>query len=267
VRKYLNVFKISFAQEFAYRLNFIMWRVRNVLQILVLFFLWTTVFSDQGRVIFGYDKAKILTYVFGVLIVRALVFSARAVDVAGEISKGDLTILLLKPINYFRYWLTRDFSSKVLNLGFAVVEIAILFPLLKPAIFLQTNGYSLLGFAISLTIAVLLFFTILMATNFVAFWAPQVGWGAQFFVIVVMSDFLAGSLFPLDILPAVVQKVLLFTPFPYLIFFPIQVYLGKLTGMAMWSGIVISLFWLAVLSILTNKIWRRGLLVYRAEGR
>ena len=175
MRKYLNVFKISFAQEFAYRLNFIMWRVRNVLQILVLFFLWTTVFSDQGRVIFGYDKAKILTYVFGVLIVRALVFSARAVDVAGEISKGDLTILLLKPINYFRYWLTRDFSSKVLNLGFAVVEIAILFPLLKPAIFLQTNGYSLLGFAISLTIAVLLFFTILMATNFVTFWAPQVG--------------------------------------------------------------------------------------------
>ena len=81
MRKYLNVFKISFAQEFAYRLNFIMWRVRNVLQILVLFFLWTTVFSDQGRVIFGYDKAKILTYVFGVLIVRGVGFSGGAVEI------------------------------------------------------------------------------------------------------------------------------------------------------------------------------------------
>src|SRR3989304_8870703 len=135
-----------------------MWRVRNVLQILVLFFLWTTVFSDQGRVIFGYDKAKILTYVFGVLVVRALVFSARAVDVSGEISKGDLTILLLKPINYFRYWFTRDISSKALNLGFAIVEMTILFVFLRPSLFLQKDPVILLGFIISLVIAVVLFF-------------------------------------------------------------------------------------------------------------
>ncbi len=62
--KYISIFKISFAQEFAYRLNFIMWRVRNVMQILLLFFLWTTVFSDPARVVFGYDRAKMLTYVF-----------------------------------------------------------------------------------------------------------------------------------------------------------------------------------------------------------
>jgi len=267
VKKYLSVFRISFAQEFAYRLNFIMWRVRNVMQILLLFFLWTTVFSESGRTIFGYNKGEILTYVFGVLIVRAIVFSARAVDVAGEISTGDLTILLLKPINYFKYWLTRDISSKALNLAFATVEITILFSLLRPQFFFQTNGYSLLGFGISLIIAILLFFSILMTTNFVAFWAPQVAWGAQFFVIVVIADFLAGVLFPLDILPSVVQKILLFTPFPYLIFFPIQVYLGKIIGGAMWGGILISIIWLSILLALTNKVWHRGLLVYRAEGR
>ncbi|MBI2103398.1 hypothetical protein HYT59_00170 [Candidatus Woesebacteria bacterium] len=75
--KYLQVFKISFQQEFAYRLNFIMWRLRNVMQIFLVFFLWSTIFSDNQKEFFGYNRDKILTYVFGILILRALVLSAR----------------------------------------------------------------------------------------------------------------------------------------------------------------------------------------------
>ena len=99
-----------------------MWRVRNVLRIFLVFFLWDSIFSDPGRTLFGYDRSKILTYVFGILIVRAFVLSARAADVAGEIANGDLSNYLLKPVSYFKYWLTRDLSSKVLNMGFAGVE-------------------------------------------------------------------------------------------------------------------------------------------------
>src|SRR4030042_569121 len=95
MKKYLSVFKISFQQEFAYRVNFIMWRVRNVTQLFLVFFLWDTVFSAQGKVIFGYDKTRILTYVFGLLIIRAFVLSARAVDVAGEVANGDLSNYLI----------------------------------------------------------------------------------------------------------------------------------------------------------------------------
>ena len=103
MKKYLQIFKLSFQQEFAYRLNFVMWRVRNILQIILLFFLWSSVFKDPQTEVFGYNQEKILTYVFGILILRAIVFSARAVDVAGEISNGDITNFLLKPVSYFKY--------------------------------------------------------------------------------------------------------------------------------------------------------------------
>ena len=127
MKKYFSVFKISFQQEFVYRLNFIMWRLRNVMQIFLVFFLWDTVFSDPKRVVFGYDRERILTYVFAILIVKAFVLSARAVDVAGDISRGDLTNYLLKPLSYFKYLFTRDISSKSLNLLFATVEFFILY--------------------------------------------------------------------------------------------------------------------------------------------
>jgi len=195
VKKYLQIFKLSFQQEFAYRLNFIMWRVRNILQIVLIFFLWSSVFKNPQTEVFGYNQEKILTYVFGILILRAIVFSARAVDVAGEISNGDITNLLLKPVNYFKYWATRDIASKVLNLSFSVFEITILFLILKPNLFLQTDQIVLFAVLTSLALAVVLFFCLLFITNMSAFWMPENGWAAQFLFIMIVADFLSGGVF------------------------------------------------------------------------
>lgn len=265
--KYIQIFKISFAQEFAYRLNFIMWRIRNVMQIFLVFFLWNSVFSDPTRVVFGYDREKILTYVFGILILKAIVLSARTVDVAGEISRGDLTNFLLKPVSYFKYWFSRDISSKALNLGFAAIETLILFIILKPPFFIQTDPAVLLVFATALVIAVILFFALLFLVNIVAFWMPENGWAAQFLFIVIITEFLSGGVFPLDIFPAAFQKVLYFLPFPYLLFFPLQVYLGKIGGTQAWGGILISAFWALALLVCLNFVWNKGIKRYAAEGR
>lgn len=265
--KYWTIYKISFQQEFAYRLNFIMWRARNVLQIFLIYFLWSTVFSDPTRNIFGYDRAKILTYVFGILVVKAIVLSARGVDVAHEIARGELTNYLLKPVNYFKYWLTRDLSSKSLNLFFAVFEFSFLFLILKPQIFLQTDIFNLLFFGVSLAVGILLFFTILLITSSTAFWTPEMAWGTQFFVIVVIVEFLSGGLFPIDILPQGLQNFLYLTPFPYLIFFPLQIYLGKFSQIFIIRGILIALLWSGVLWVLMKALWLKGIKIYRAEGR
>lgn len=267
MKKYWSIFKISFQQEFAYRLNFIMWRIRNVIQIFLIFFLWTTIFSSKTSSFFGYDRAKILTYIFGILIVRAIVLSARAVDVTNEIARGDFTNYLLKPISYFKYWLTRDLSSKALNLFFAVFEFLALFLILKPEIFLQTNPFNLVFFAISLILAIFLFFVILFITSSVSFWAPEMSWGAQFFIVFVIIEFLSGALFPIDILPTILQRILYLTPFPYLIFFPLQIYLGKIPTATILSGMGLTLFWTVILWFLMTSIWRKGIKVYRAEGR
>ncbi len=267
MKKYLSVFKISFQQEFAYRVNFIMWRVRNVTQLFLVFFLWDTVFSAQGKVIFGYDKTRILTYVFGLLIIRAFVLSARAVDVAGEVANGDLSNYLIKPVSYFKYWLTRDLSSKALNLIFAAFETTALFFILKPPFFIQTNLISLTGFLISTALAMFIYFTILFVSSAIPFWIPEVAWGAQFLTTAIFVEFLSGAVFPLDILPKIIQDILNLTPFPYMIFFPLQVYLGKIAGFELLKGVVISFVWAIILWIGMNSLWKKGLKVYQSQGR
>jgi ABC-2 type transport system permease protein len=267
MKKYLRIFNISFQQEFIYRLNFILWRFRNVMQILIFFFLWDAVFSGGASQVFGYDRTKIFTYAFVLIIVRAVVMSSRSTDVAGQIANGELTNLLLKPINFFRYWITRDLSSKLLNILFGVVEISVLLSILKPSVFIQTDVFYLLTFVFSLAIAMFLFFCLMMLTSMVPFWVPELSWGAQFLVIAIVAEFLSGSFFPLDVFPSIVYQILRFTPFPYLVFIPIKIYLGNFDISLVYQSLAIGLIWCAVMWKLMQVVWKKGLLVYDAVGR
>lgn len=266
MRKYWTVFKISFQQEFAYKLNFIMWRVRNLFQIFLIFFLWDSVFANPGTVVFGYDRAKILTYVLGLVIVRAIVTSARIIDISGEISRGELANYLVRPVSYFKYWFTRDISSKVLNLTFAFFEVVLLFLLLHPPFYFQTNTILLLLTLVSLILSVVLYFVILFIFNLLTLWQPDQAWGINFLVFIFV-DFMGGGIFPLDILPSVVQKVLYATPFPYLIFAPLEIYLGKFDLPTAIRAISVSAIWLIVGIFTLKKMWSLGLKSYASEGR
>lgn len=267
MKKYWQIFNISFQQEFAYKLNFIMWRVRNVFQILLTFFLWSTVFTNPQTIIFGYNQTKILTYVFATMIVKAFVLSARAMDASYDISQGDLSNHLLKPISYFKYWFTRDVSSKALNILFATAEFAILFLILKPPIFLQTDTLTISLFVLAIVVAVILYFLLLFLVSSVPFWAPELGWGSHFLVTVIIIEAFSGSLFPINILPNVFQSIVMATPFPYLIYFPIQVYLGNIAGQALAGGLMIALAWVGILWFTMNFVWQKGLKVYESIGR
>jgi len=267
MNKYWQIFKISFAQEFAYRLNFIMWRVRNIMQIILVYFLWSSVFVDPSRQVFGYNREKILTYVFGILVLRAIVLSARVVDMAGEIANGEITNYLVKPISYFKYWASRDAASKLLNLSFATVEVIVLYFIFRPQIFIQTDFLILVSTALSVGFAVVLFFCLLFLVNLVTFWMPENGWAAQFLFIAIITEFASGGVFPLDIFPAAFQKALYCLPFPYLLFFPLQVYLGKIGGLTLVGGLGMAGVWILILILAVKVVWLKGIKNYSAEGR
>ncbi len=263
----ISVFKISFQQEFIYKANFIMWRVRNIFQIIVNFFLWTTIFAAKDSQFFGYDKTMILTYVFMLMVVRSIVLSGRASDVSTDVSEGNISNYLLKPISYFKYWFVRDIAGKSLNLFFAFLEFGALYIILQPEIFIQSNPLYLLLFALSLAIAILIYFNVVFLISAVPFWAPELGWASQFLVAVVVVEFLSGAVFPIDVLPSQFVNFLMLTPFPYLIFFPIQIYLGKISAVGILGYLLISVVWVFVLYLLMSKVWRAGLKAYQSFGR
>jgi ABC-2 type transport system permease protein len=248
-------------------MNFVMWRVRNVFKFFLIFYLWDAVYGEGTGELFGYDKSRMITYVFGLLIVNAFVLSAKAQEIAGEISRGDIINYFLKPVNLFKYWFTRDIASKALNFTFAVFEFSILFAIFKPDFFFQNNPLYFFGFILSVMLAILIYFFLIILTSSIPFWFPESAWGAHFLFSVIMIEFLSGSIFPINILPDVISKLILLTPFPYLIYVPIQIYLGNFSLSLMTTSLLFSIFWLLCLWKLSMNVWKRGVTAYETYGR
>ena len=241
------------------------WRIRSVLRVLVVYVLWSSLLFDYGSVS-HYSRATLLSYVLLTMIVQAVVFSSRTIDISNDISSGDLTNILLKPINYFKYYLAQDLGNKAMNLVFSLAEFSLFIYFFKPPLFLQ-SGLVLLGmFILLLIFAVFMYYFINIILGFLAFYNPENVWAPRFLFIMIV-DFLAGSLFPLDILPPTIFKLLMLTPFPYLLYFPTAVYLGKFTGLSLVFYSFIGVIWLFALSRLATVLWRRGLKAYEAWGR
>lgn len=266
MEKYRAILKVGFQQELTYKLQFILTRLRNIIQILVFFFLWQSVLVGQDS-LFGYTSSSIAVYTFLLIIIRSLVMTTKANDVSGYVSSGELSNYLTKPINFFKYILVKDIPVRLLNLVFSVVEISILFLLLRPNMFIQSDPVQIMFFVLSLVIASTLFFLILMIVNTVPFWVPELGWGAQFLFMTIFVEFLSGAFFPLDVFPESLQNFLKLTPFPYMVFIPIKTYLGDITIFENLKNISVGLGWCIILLLIMKKTWKNGLRAYEGVGR
>lgn len=266
MKKYLTVFQLSFQNEFTYRLNFVLWRVRNVLRILMIFFLWNSIFS-QNIVAFGFRREQMMAYVFLVLLINSLVMSAPSNDnIGSEISNGDLSNFLVKPIHYLHYWLTRDLASKLLNALFAIVEVSVLYFVFRPQLSITGSPVLLLYFLLALGIAVVLYFFVTKLAVLISFWIPENTWGMMF-TFFVLYEVLSGALFPLSILPPWVFILLQYTPFPYLIYFPVGILVGSFDPQTALKLIAQGGVWIIVSYYLMALVWKNGLKVYAASGR
>lgn len=247
-----------------YRFNFLMWRVRNVLQLLTIYFLWLTVTPENGE-IFGYSQSLILTYVLGAAFIGSIVLATRTQEIGENIDSGDLSNFLSRPISYFGYWFARDIGDKLFNISFAVTELVILYFLLKPPLFIQTDPVVLLLTSLAIVIAIFLYFFIGCLLGMIGFWSPDV-WAPRF-ILFVLIGFFSGGLFPLDIFPQWAQEIFTYSPFTYLQFFPLKVYLNSFTQQQLITGFVIASLWTCILYRLTYIVWNRGLKLYSSQGQ
>src|SRR3989344_459342 len=264
MKKYWMLIKNTWDEALVYRLNFVLWRVRVVIRFLITYFLWSSIYSGNQQ-FFGYSREMMLTYVLMVYLVSNFVFATRTQNIGSEINEGKLTNYLLKPFNYFISLGARDVSDKLLNFGCTVFEFAIIYLLFRPPFFFQENLGLIILAVVAFVGAVGVYFCISVLLGFLGFWTSEI-WATRF-IFIILLDFVAGNFFPIDILPKIVSQILMLTPFPYMFYFPVKVYLGQLTTSATIQGFGVMAVWVFLLTKAMFLVWRKGLKVYSAEGR
>lgn len=264
MKKYYRFALVPLYELLIKRLMIVLWRVRMIISTLTLFFLWDSVLHNDAM-ISGYTQSMMLTYILIGSFISNITIGSRSFILGDIINSGDLSNFLLRPVNYFLAFFMDDIGAKILDSGMSILELTILYLILRPDIIVQTNPVFIFFFFIATVLGMCIYFFLGVILSSIAFWSSEV-WAPKF-LFSTLTVFLSGTIFPLDMLPSAVYTVLMLSPFPYLLFFPIKIYLGQVSSIAIILGFCIAFLWLGILYFTSKIIWQKGLKMYGASGR
>jgi ABC-2 type transport system permease protein len=134
-------------------------------------------------------------------------------------------------------------------------------------IFHPTAALSLwagLAFIPALILAFLVRFLLEWTLALAAFWTTRVNAINQVYFILML--FLAGQIAPLTLFPQWIQILADILPFRWMLGFPVELVLGRLTQFQALEGLVAQVIWVILSLVLVRLVWRAGLRVYSAVG-
>jgi len=261
--KYRVIFTIGWQRELEYRFNFYLGRLRNIIVMLLLYFVWMSLTSKSGRFA-GYAQTELITYVFGINILRALIFGAQSRQVAGDINDGSFSAYLIMPVNHLLRTFMGELAQRSLYAVTALAEVLLFAFLLKVDLMIQRDVAILAVFMVSVVLAMTLYFLLSYSVSLLAFWSRE-AMGPRFLFDWVL-EFASGAYFPLDILAPVLFTILGLLPFASIIYLPMQIYLGRADLQAALRGMALQVAWISFFVPVVLWIWKRGLRRYTGEG-
>jgi ABC-2 type transport system permease protein len=264
--KYWHVIGIGVQNNLTYRFNFLARTLFGLIPLIAILYVWRTIYEgNRSGMVGSYSLAEMISYYLLVTIVDALTaVNEDDWQIAADIKDGNISQFLLKPIDYLTYRLCLFFSGRLTYLAVACIPLTIFILCLSKYFVLPHNWLAFGCFLISVLLTALLQFFTSYALAMLAFWVLEV---STFIFIVFAFEYIAsGHLFPLDILPHGIKEVLFFTPFPYQLYFPVSIYMGKVTGAELARGMLVQCFWVSFGYAMARFAWARGVRKYSAVG-
>jgi len=267
MRKYLHVINIGIQGNLAYRFNYLTRTLFSFIPLFAMLSLWRTVYGgdNSSQTHSGYSQTQIIFYYLMVAVVDVLTaVNEDDWQIAADIREGNISQFLLKPVDYLTYRLCLFVSGRLAYMAMAVIPLALFIFCFRADVMAPASPAAMVAFPISLVLTALLQFFISYGMAMLAFWLLEI---STFIFILFAFEYLAsGHMFPLDMMPPLVQHLLAFTPFPYQMFFPVSLYMGRVTGNALWVGLLTQLAWVVGAYVFARLMWWRGIKKYAAVG-
>jgi len=165
-------------------------------------------------------------------------------DLMKTVRTGDIVSDLIKPFDFYFFWLAQDMGANIIHLIVRGVPIVLIYALVTPIVWPLGAG-AVTAFAASLLLAMLVSFAWRFCVNIAALWMTDaIGVARLGFTL---SMFLSGFVVPVRFFPPWLQAVAYATPFPSLIETPVQIWLGILAGPAAVHAIFQQAVWMVAL--------------------
>lgn len=252
MRLFWEIARRSFQRHLTYRAATVAGLITNFgfgwLRVSVLLALY-----DGRSVVEGLTVSGLYSYVALTQAVISYLAFFGWVELMNSVYTGEVGSDLLKPMNYFRFWLAQDAGRAMVALLLRGVVIMLFFSLVFPMTYPSSVG-QWLAVATAVLLSWLVSFTYRFLLNLAAFWTPNAKGISRFGYVICW--FFSGFLMPLRLFPDWVQTIASWTPFPHMLNTVVEVYTGILQGTAVWQALFLQAAWAIGLAIMGQLLLR-----------
>jgi ABC-2 type transport system permease protein len=256
------VIRYQWIDYLAFRGFLVYWFVIESLPFFVMFFLWNFIYIGHD-IVNGFTLSAMITYYFLGYFVRQ--FTQNYIDwsLVKRINKGTFSQFLYRPLSHQMYLGLDNVAEKIMRFIVTFPVLFLMVALLHNYLFWNgwnNFGYFLLGLGLSFLLNLYLTFFL----GYSAFWMEKSD--AILYFKNSLIYYLSGSLIPLSFFGPQVAGLLSFLPFRYMVSFPIELYLGKLTSGEIKSGFLVGFVWVVIFILLEKVIFAKGIKKFSAVG-
>lgn len=259
-KKYWLIFKNSLQQGFVYRFNFLASFMSEGLALLVLCYLWFSIYRQGGQIGNYFLGGLVVYYIISRFI--ALILGTQDIGrvTATSIIQGEFSNYLVKPLSFFKRTLFYNLGMVTYNSLFYIAAF-VFFLLFQPS---KIDPISILLFAVSIAIAYLINFLIYYSIGVSVFFLGYVS-GLNYITFGI-SAFFSGRIVPLDLLPQWLLTISNYLPFRFMVFVPTAIITGKMSLTDSLINISEGVLWLAILYLASVIIYKKGVKAYESYG-
>jgi ABC-2 type transport system permease protein len=254
--------RINWIVQFQYRVALMIWMLWLVLEPIIYLSVWSSVARSQGGAVGGFTPRDFAAYYITVMVVMHFTQIWHMWEYDYIVRQGLMSARLMRPLHPIHTDATQNISYKVMMLIVIIPAVILLTLLFRPTF--STELWAALAFIPAVTLAGVLAFILGWCVAMAAFWTTRII--AINEVYFVMMFILAGQFAPLDLLPRFVQQIAAVTPFRYIIAFPVELAIGRLTVEQTLNNFAAQMVWIAVALFLLRFIWKASVRRYTAFG-
>lgn len=192
----------------------------------------------------GYDLRAVLSYIWLAQALITVVLPFGWQDLALTIRTGEVVSDLSKPCDFFLYWFSRELGRATYYVIFRGLPTYLTGSLIF-GLFYGPAWPVWPAFLVSLVLGTLSGIVYRILLNLFAFWLLETR--AVITLGLTLAQFFTGNYLPVAFFPIWLAVPAVWLPFNGMMNVPVQVFLGKLSGITLFSALLLQLVWLLVL--------------------
>lgn len=262
LNSYIANFRIGFLQVIIYRNALLFYLLSKFIIFYGFYYLWKAVFiSTENGILVGMTFEDFFSYLLAAQLVTRFITGPAWGYFSENIRTGAVLYDLVQPVKLEWIFFIRQLSRKTLELSITSFVFVLVVLTLRIAIFDEFQfGWFFLSLVMGFTCSY--FFEMLISIS--AFYTISLQGINE--VKILLVSLLSGSLFPIDLFPDALIKIIQFLPFKYFVYTPVVILLGNIQGWNIIKTLIIQLIWILILSVITSYAMYRTRQYFNVHG-